>query len=612
MQNLESSKQASHCSVHEGKELELYCESCEKLICLKCAVKGGKHHDHTYYEIHEAFKKFKGKMKPLLETTEERKKTAIGVQEKLEARCGEISEQEEDTAVKIRDTFKELRKELDARETELIGQLKKINKDKLKHLKTQTDQIEKILAEYNNSSLHPMKEIDEIDVLMRKSNIEQKLEELATPFQPGILEPCTEADTEFLAADNMTALCQNYGEILSSGPPGPSKCDITGKGAQVAAVGETSTAILKACDSEGTPCKGPIEALKCEVMSERTDTRASCSVERRGQSQYEISYLPTIKGRHLLHVKVEGQHVRGSPFPIAVKSSIEKLGTPVLTIRGVTDSEARVTEAGVTEAGPWGVAINKRGEVVVAESGGHCVSVFSPRGEKLELQPFGEHGSGPGQLHRPREIAFDGEGNILVVDHGNHRIQKFTPGGQLLTSVGTRGSKPRQFLYPTGIAFNTSNSKWYVTDNDNHRIQVLNSDLTFSSTFGSKGDGRREFIYPTGIACDSTGKVYVADTHNHRIQVLTANGKFLRMFGGFGQGEGELNNPIGVAISDMVYVCEDINCRVSVFTLEGKFVKSFGRIGKEPGCFEGPRGLAVDSSGVVYVCDKGNNRVQLF
>ena len=45
---------------------------------------------------------------------------------------------------------------------------------------------------------------------------------------------------------------------------------------------------------------------------------------------------------------------------------------------------------------PWGVAINQKGEVVVAEYGGNCVSVFSPSGEKI--RSFGTQGSGPGQL----------------------------------------------------------------------------------------------------------------------------------------------------------------------------------------------------------------------
>ncbi len=37
-----------------------------------------------------------------------------------------------------------------------------------------------------------------------------------------------------------------------------------------------------------------------------------------------------------------------------------------------------------------------------------------------------------------------------------------------------------------------------------------------------------------------------------------------------------------------------------------------GQEGVGPGEFEYPRGLAVDVSGVVYVCDRDNYRVQLF
>ena len=42
-----------------------------------------------------------------------------------------------------------------------------------------------------------------------------------------------------------------------------------------------------------------------------------------------------------------------------------------------------------------GVAINQRGEVIVAECDEHCVSVFSPSGEKLRT--FGSHGSDQGR-----------------------------------------------------------------------------------------------------------------------------------------------------------------------------------------------------------------------
>jgi DNA-binding beta-propeller fold protein YncE len=77
--------------------------------------------------------------------------------------------------------------------------------------------------------------------------------------------------------------------------------------------------------------------------------------------------------------------------------------------------------------GGGGVAINQRGEVVVAEWRGDRVSVFSSSGEKL--RSFSTHGSGPGQMVSPRQVAVDGERNILVAYSGNHRIQRFTTVG---------------------------------------------------------------------------------------------------------------------------------------------------------------------------------------
>ena len=584
---------ASHCFVHEDKELELYCETCGELICYKCVTKSGKHHSHDYEELNVAFENYKEEITSSLEPMEKQVTTIKRALALIEQCRGEISDQRAAIEDNIHVTFRRLREVLTVRETDLICLLHKITQGKLKGLAAKSDQIETALARLD-SCLHFMRESikagNERNVLMMKTNTVHQVKELTTPFQQDTLA--------FSALAGLTVMCQSYGQVFASGSPDPSKCHTTGKGLEVAVVGEKSTAILHAVSYEGKPCGEPIKSLECELASEITGNRASCSVERRGQSQYEISYQPTIKGRHQLHIKVEGQHVRGSPSSVAVKSPVEKLGTPILTLGGVR--------------GPWGVAINQRGEVVVTDAGGDCVSVFSPNGEKL--QSFGTCGSGHGQFNYPSGVAVDGEGNILVADCNNHRFQKFTAEGRFISAMGTKGSGPLQFRCPTHIAFNTSNSKVYVAGNLNHHVQVLNSDLTFSSICGRQGSGKGQFKYPHGIACDSTGKVYVADTDNHRIQVFTAEGKFLRMFGRRGQGRGELDRPFYVAVdtSGVVYVSEQGNHRVSVFTSEGQLVTSFGRRGEEPGEFKFPHGLAVDNSGVVYVCDFDNNRVQVF
>ena len=149
-------------------------------------------------------------------------------------------------------------------------------------------------------------------------------------------------------------------------------------------------------------------------MSQSTGEVMACTVKVKETStgKYEISYQATSQGRYQLHIKVEGVHIKGSPFNVTVKrpiAALKKLGTPVKTISELKE--------------PWGVAINQKGEILVAERYRHCISIFSPTGEKLGS--FGSKGSGPGQFNEPRGVTVDGDGNILVVDC-NHCIQKFS------------------------------------------------------------------------------------------------------------------------------------------------------------------------------------------
>ena len=48
------------------------------------------------------------------------------------------------------------------------------------------------------------------------------------------------------------------------------------------------------------------------------------------------------------------------------------------------------------------------------------------------------------------------------------------------------------------------------------------------------------------------------------------------------------------------------------FAAEGEFCFGLGRSGSGDGEFERPTGVAVDQDGDIYVCDYGNDRVQLF
>ncbi len=589
-----------YCAVHKDKELELYCETCGELICLRCVTRGGQHQSHEHELLDEAFERYKEEITSLKEPMEKQLTTISKALTWIKARHGEITGHVASIEIDIHDSIRRLHEILDIRKKELIGQLSQITQEKIDCLENQKEQLETTQTQIRGCLGKMDKGLRERypgDALIEKTTVEKQARELAAPLPPDILNPNTEANIVFSALADAPEMCENYGQVLVPSLPDATKCLMTGKCADKVKVGEKPSAILQVVNFVGEPCKEAVQTLECELVSEITGTREECAVKKGGESHYEISYQPKVKGRHQLHIKIEGQHVQGSPHTVSVMSPVDKVGTPISTIPNVD--------------GPMGITITPQGEVVVAECDGDTVSFFSCDGRKL--RSFGKRGSAPGRFKHPCGVAVDGDNNIVVADSENHRIQKFTPEGQFLVAVGTKGSKLLQFMNPNDVAFSKHSGKLYVADGC-HRIQILNPDLTFSSSFGKKGNGRGQFNDPTGIAFSRTGKVYVTDSNNHRIQVFTATGKFLKMFGSRGAGWGELNRPNGIAIdsNDKVYVSDFNNHRVSVFTPEGEFVVSFGGGGMRPGMFMGPGGIVVGDSGVIFVADWGKKCIQMF
>ena len=123
-----------------------------------------------------------------------------------------------------------------------------------------------------------------------------------------MLKPTAEADMIFSPSADIAPSCQSFGQVLTLCGPDPLRCYASCEGVEVAVVGVTSTATIQAVRYWGEP----IKSLKCVLVSKITGVRSCCSVKRKGQIQYKISYQPmaTIKGRHQLHIKVEGQHIK--------------------------------------------------------------------------------------------------------------------------------------------------------------------------------------------------------------------------------------------------------------------------------------------------------------
>ena len=370
----------------------------------------------------------------------------------------------------------------------------------------------------------------------------------------------------------------------------------TGDGLNPASVGEQKTIVFHAMTRRKKEYKGSLN-LEAELKHITSEYRIQCETVTQQNSLHKLIYLPVKRGKHELHLTVNGNPVQGSPWPIDVTPGALSMNKPVRVVPGLDR--------------PRNTTINGKQQIVAVHNDGTSVSILTPQGE--EIQTFGTKGSNEGQLHNAFGVAVDKDDNIYVVECDNHRVQKFSPEGISIAVVGENGREWHQFHSPVGICYNHRDNNLYVADQCNHRIKVLTTDLTILRSFGKKGKKGGQFNLPFNVAFDDHDNLYVTDHHNDRIQVLTTDGQFLRAFSKKANGK-TLTRPWAIAIdsSNTVYVSENGPHCVSVFTSQGEYLTTFGGKGKDEGQFETIWGLSVDQDDTIIASDLGNGQLQFY
>ena len=585
-------KGLSYCLKHEESVLKIYCETCNELICSDCTIR--LHQGHTYDLVSDTFPKHKQDIVNQLDPVKRHLATVNQALQSFDARSKAIQDQRVAIQVDVHKQIDQLHQSLEQRRSELIGQLDQLTQHKLKSLAAQRDNVELLHAqltsclEYVEGSLETG---TQEEILKMKGPLLDQVSLITADFNPNILAPEEEADI-LLVAD--VDACEKFAEVyVVAQSPCPEKCYSTGDGLKSRTVGEPATITVHAITQGGKEYRQPVEGLTAELVYCRDKATVECQVRRVGDSNYEIQYQPVTRGQHQLHVRINGKSIKGSPYTVVARPSLQSLGKPVRTITNVKQ--------------PWGVATNSKGQIVVAESGGHCVSVFTPEGQKI--RSFGSCGSAQGQFIGPRGVAVARDDIIIVTDYSNHRVQKFTSEGNFLMTVGATGSSPLQFSCPAGVCINKTNDKLYIAEQNNHRIQILNMDFTYSGSIGGSGSGDKHLSNPCDVAFDSSNNLYIADTGNRCIKVFSPEGEFLRKF----RSSDRQAIPYSITIdsNDSVYVA-DSQQRVSVLTAQGQFLGSFGNRGAADGKLRNPAGVTVDQDGSILVADLSHNRIQVF
>jgi sugar lactone lactonase YvrE len=219
----------------------------------------------------------------------------------------------------------------------------------------------------------------------------------------------------------------------------------------------------------------------------------------------------------------------------------------VTTLAGTADvfgtNDGTGTGAGF--GSPTGMTVDGAGNLYVADAGNFNVRKITPAAVVTTLAGMAHrdgNADGTGADARfggPAGVAVDRAGNVFVADQPNHTIRLITPAGVVTTLAGTAAisgsadghGHDAQFNTPAGVAVDSVDNV-YVADQLNHTIRKMAPGGFVTTLAGSAGtpgtvDGIGHaalFNKPSGVAVDGAGNVYVADSMNSAIRKITPTG----------------------------------------------------------------------------------------
>jgi trimeric autotransporter adhesin len=207
---------------------------------------------------------------------------------------------------------------------------------------------------------------------------------------------------------------------------------------------------------------------------------------------------------------------------------------------------------------PFGVAVDKQGNVYIGDAGDNEIREVTPAGTISRIAGTGEPcpkppGCGDGatatsaQLNFPAGVAVDGAGNVYVADDGDNEVRRFSPGGAITRIAGTGAvcaSAPAcgdggpatsaTLGGPDGVAVDQQKNV-YIADGGDNEVRKIGVRGTIARIAGNGtpcavtpgcGNGglatSAQLNYPDAVAVDPLGNVYAGDTFDNQLRLLSA------------------------------------------------------------------------------------------
>ena len=309
-------------------------------------------------------------------------------------------------------------------------------------------------------------------------------------------------------------------------------------------------------------------------------------------------------------------------------------------------------------AEPYGLDINNKCELLIADRGNHVIRLVNCKGIITTIAGAGKYGYyGDGGhaknawFNKPSGVAAGKDGCIYIADTGNHCIRKINRQGiiETLAGCGNEGyegdgmlGKQAKFSRPGGVVVDMYNNV-YTNDYGNNVIRIIRNDgfvytVAGSGEFGYSGDGgtplKASINKPYGLAVTPNGQyIYIADYGNNCIREVNIAANKIKTICGTGEpgysGDGgngqkaQLNGPFWVYIwkekylliadseNNCIRILDIITNTINTLTGNGESGYVDSTEYDDSAKYNIPAGMAIDyMSQYLYIADYANNAVR--
>ena len=579
------------CLNHSGKIKELYCFTCDKLICRDCTiVDHPKEYGHKYNFVTSVIPELKREVLLSLDCLRNSHFNVIQAAQVVKTVKKEITDQGAQITQDISQFYDKLVTTLEEYKQAVLEKAKTVMNKKLRTLESQQEDLELMQTKYESLINFVMKTVERAsdeDLLSVKQSIVTQIQDLAKKCENVVLPPRERANTAVTipSFDEITdLLCKASVSIVFA--------NTGGEGTNEAMTDTISKLdVSLTTDNYGQPYIAD-QAVRATLKSLVDNSITQAIVTKKASSVYEVSYTPHIRGRHQLTVRVNNMDV--ATHHVYVHHPPTKLGTPVKAIQSEGTSLA------------WRLALPGGDDDIYLTQYrlGHFVHLSSDGCIKHIIKCNGARG-----------IDVDPDTRSVYIS-GNHMLQKYDLSGKVVKKLGSAdtGSHPGEFHEPNGVRFH--NNRVYVCDSGNGRVQIFDCNLNYQKSFGTKGKNVEQFGWPEDIDFDTEGKIYVVDSQKICVLVFSSSHQFLTQFDLNVRNLkiGEKPFPTAVRIhKKQMYIC-DPHQGISVYDISGRFVSSFCADKLEPnsGIDAYSVGIGVDKDGFVYVCQWKYSQIVIY